>query len=44
MTVDFAKLPIAVVNEMAKAIIGLDGIDCVMYDITNKPPGTVQWE
>ncbi|OIP97147.1 hypothetical protein AUK40_03810 [Candidatus Wirthbacteria bacterium CG2_30_54_11] len=44
MTVDFAKLPRAVVQEMADAIGALPGIDAVFYDVTNKPPATVQWE
>ena len=44
MTIEFAKLPMGVVREMAGEISELDGIDAVFYDITNKPPGTVQWE
>jgi GMP synthase (glutamine-hydrolysing) len=44
MTIEFAKLPMRVVREMAGEISELDGIDAVFYDITNKPPGTVQWE
>ncbi len=44
MTVEFAKLPWPVVQQMATAILALPGIDAVFYDITNKPPGTVQWE
>jgi len=44
MTVEFAKLPWAVIEEMAEKILALPGIDAVFYDITDKPPGTVQWE
>ena len=44
MTVDFAKLPREVVQEMADAIGAVPGIDAVFYDVTNKPPATVQWE
>ncbi|HNT30038.1 MAG TPA: glutamine-hydrolyzing GMP synthase [bacterium] len=44
MTVEFAKLPLEVVREMVEKIAALEGIDLVFYDITNKPPATVQWE
>jgi len=48
MTANFAKLPIEVVEEMADALLGMSdgssGIDAVFYDITNKPPATIEWE
>jgi GMP synthase PP-ATPase subunit len=29
---------------MASKIIKIPEIDMVLYDITNKPPGTIEWE
>ena len=34
----------AVVGEIADRIMELDGIEYVFYDLTNKPPGTFEWE
>ena len=44
MTARFAALPRDLVREMAAAILKLPGIAAVCYDITHKPPGTVEWE
>ena len=33
-----------IVCDMAKKILKIAGIDVVLYDITNKPPGTIEWE
>lgn len=44
MTASFARLPIAVVKEIASQLLAFDRIDAVMYDITNKPPATIEWE
>jgi len=43
MSASFADLPLNVVREIAREIRSL-GISAVFYDITNKPPGTVEWE
>lgn len=43
MTVSFSKLPMKIVQEMAKEILKLP-IDYVFYDVTHKPPATVEWE
>ncbi|MFW6311914.1 MAG: phosphoadenosine phosphosulfate reductase family protein, partial [Nanoarchaeota archaeon] len=43
MTAEFAKIDIEIVKEIAKKIREI-GIDFVFYDITNKPPGTIEWE
>ena len=29
---------------VTKELLDLDGIDMVFYDVTNKPPGTIEWE
>jgi GMP synthase (glutamine-hydrolysing) len=31
-------------NELARRLIALDGVDLVFYDLTSKPPGTIEWE
>ncbi|HEX6209499.1 MAG TPA: glutamine-hydrolyzing GMP synthase [Methylomirabilota bacterium] len=44
MTADFARLPAPVVDEIAAALASLDHIDAVLYDVTNKPPATIELE
>ena len=44
MTAAFSRLPKAAVADMAKKIQKLEGIEHVFYDLTNKPPGTIEWE
>ena len=44
MTAEFAKLPMSVLLEMAQAIRRLPGVDLVGFDISNKPPATIEWE
>lgn len=44
MTAEYVKFPKAVLFSLAKRILGIPGIDAVFYDVTNKPPGTIEWE
>lgn len=44
MTVNFYPMPQALLNKITKRLMSLDGIDMVLYDVTNKPPGTIEWE
>jgi GMP synthase (glutamine-hydrolysing) len=44
MTADFAKLPPAIVDELADTLGQLDRVEAVLYDVTNKPPATIELE
>ncbi len=44
MTAQFARLPLGSVQYIADKIFELKGIDAVFYDVTHKPPGTIEWE
>ena len=44
MTVNFYQMNESILNKLAKKILKIPGIDLVLYDITNKPPGTIEWE
>ena len=45
MTADWAELPYALLKKLSNRIINeVRGINRVTYDITGKPPGTIEWE
>lgn len=44
MTVNFYKMQKFILNSIIKKISKIPSIDLILYDITNKPPGTIEWE
>jgi GMP synthase (glutamine-hydrolysing) len=44
MTANAYVLPADVLKKMTERIMKLEGIDAVFFDLTNKPPATIEWE
>jgi GMP synthase (glutamine-hydrolysing) len=44
MTAQVVRMPETLMQRMAEELIALEGVCAVFYDLTHKPPGTIEWE
>lgn len=44
MTAEAALMDRDLLNRLSSELLAIPGISAVFYDVTNKPPGTIEWE
>jgi GMP synthase (glutamine-hydrolysing) len=44
MTAQSVTMPPALLEELTTKLLAQPGICAVLYDLTHKPPGTIEWE
>ncbi|MBV8866630.1 MAG: glutamine-hydrolyzing GMP synthase [Acidobacteriaceae bacterium] len=44
MTADVALMPAEMLAKLTDRLLAISGIAAVFYDLTHKPPGTIEWE
>ena len=45
MTADWYRMPDNILSKISNKIVNsVSGINRVVYDVTSKPPGTIEWE
>jgi GMP synthase (glutamine-hydrolysing) len=44
MTAQYARLPWEVIQRVTNAVLAVPGVAALLYDVTNKPPATIEWE
>ncbi|PIW36678.1 MAG: glutamine-hydrolyzing GMP synthase [Candidatus Kerfeldbacteria bacterium CG15_BIG_FIL_POST_REV_8_21_14_020_45_12] len=44
MTVNFYPIDRSILTEIADKVMAINGVDAVFFDVTNKPPATIEWE
>jgi GMP synthase (glutamine-hydrolysing) len=44
MTAQYSRLPWPVIQRITDAVLGVPGVGALLYDVTNKPPATIEWE
>jgi GMP synthase (glutamine-hydrolysing) len=44
MTAQSVTMPQELLHAMSSELLAIEGIGGVFYDLTNKPPATIEWE
>ena len=44
MTAQYSKLPAPALERLAAEVLQIRGVSALLYDVTNKPPATIEWE